>query len=137
MNKLGRSFSFQKTGKKNLFQRRMQRNSGNNVGQLGDDGAKAESSSTSSRLSLNLHGSMYDKSHKPTISLESPMLQLQSGTYDLDLRYVNSTPTTELNDLQNTERRINEFLEQEMVHTVRVSDYLKDLSVYTETQKYL
>ena len=65
------------------------------------------------------------------------MLQLQSGAYDLDLRYANSAPKTELNDLQNIERRINEFLEQEMVHTVRISDYLKDLSVYTETQKYL
>ena len=65
------------------------------------------------------------------------MLQLKAGTYDLDLRYANSTPSCELNDMQNTERRINEFLEQEMVHTVRVSDYLKDLSVYTETQRYL
>ena len=58
------------------------------------------------------------------------MLLLQAGAYDLDLRYANSVPTNELNDLQNTERRINEFLEQEMVNTVRISDYLKDLSVY-------
>ena len=65
------------------------------------------------------------------------MQQLRAGDYDLDLRYANSAPTSELNDMQNAERRINEFLEQEMVHTVRVSDYLKDLSVYTETKRYL
>ena len=38
--------------------------------------------------------------------------------------------------MQNTENRINGYLEKEKVHTVRVADYLKDLGIFKETLKF-
>lgn len=40
-------------------------------------------------------------------------------------------------DELSIEQRINAFLEQEQVGAVRVTDYLKDLGVFQETQKCL
>ena len=39
-------------------------------------------------------------------------------------------------DLADLESRLTDFLETEGVRTVMVSDYMKALGVYEETQKY-